>query len=266
MIIKKALTIAGSDSSGGAGVQADLKTFAALGVYGTSVITAVTAQNTVGVQGVYDLPSEFIALQLDSILADIGADAVKTGVLPNSQIIEVVCEKIKAYHLSKLVVDPVMISTSGHRFISAEAVRILIEKLIPFAYLVTPNLNEAEMIAEIKIETTRDMELAAQKIRDKGAANVVVKGGHLSGDAIDVLFDGRTFFYYGSERLQTKNTHGTGCTFSAAITAELAKGNDLQSAVKIAKDYITNAIRYSYDIGSGRGPVNHFQTFAKSVS
>jgi hydroxymethylpyrimidine/phosphomethylpyrimidine kinase len=155
-----------------------------------------------------------------------------------------------------------MISTSGYRFISNEAFRTLVEKLIPLAYLVTPNLNEAEMIAEIKIETTRDMELAAQKIKDKGATNVIVKGGHLSGDAIDVLFDGRAFIYYGSERLQTKNIHGTGCTFSAAITAELAKGNDLQSAVKIAKDYITNAIRYSYNIGSGRGPVNHFQTFA----
>ncbi|MBM3236802.1 bifunctional hydroxymethylpyrimidine kinase/phosphomethylpyrimidine kinase [Candidatus Poribacteria bacterium] len=257
-MIKKALTIAGSDSGGGAGIQADLKTFAAFGVYGTSVITSVTAQNTMGVRGVYDLPSEFVALQIDSILTDIGADAVKTGMLPNSQIIELVCEKIKVYHLSKLVVDPVMISTSGHRFISAEAVRILIEKLIPLAYIVTPNLSEAEMIAEIKIATTRDMELAAQKIKDKGATNVVVKGGHLSGDAIDVLFDGRAFFYYGSERVQTKNTHGTGCTFSAAITAELAKGNDLQAAVKIAKDYITNAIRYSYNIGSGHGPVNHF--------
>jgi hydroxymethylpyrimidine/phosphomethylpyrimidine kinase len=261
-MIKKALTIAGSDSGGGAGIQADLKTFAAFGVYGTSVITAVTAQNTVGVQGVYELPPEFVALQIDSVLTDIGTDAVKTGMLPNSQIIEVVCEKIKAYRLSKFVIDPVMISTSGYRFISNEAFRTLVEKLIPLAYLVTPNLSEAEVIAEIKIETTRDMELAAQKIKDKGATNVIVKGGHLSGDAIDVLFDGRAFIYYGSERLQTKNIHGTGCTFSAAITAELAKGNDLQSAVKIAKDYITNAIRYSYNIGSGRGPVNHFQTFA----
>ena len=258
-MIKKALTIAGSDSGGGAGIQADLKTFAALGVYGTSVITAVTAQNTVGVQGVFDLPSEFVALQIDSVLTDIGADAVKTGMLPNSQIIEVVCEKINAYRLSKFVIDPVMISTSGHHLISAKAFKILVDKLIPLAYLVTPNISEAEVIAEMKIENARDMELAAQKIRDKGATNVIVKGGHLSGDAIDVLFDGRAFIYYGSERLQTKNTHGTGCTFSAAITAELAKGNDLQSAVKIAKDYVTNAIRYSYDIGTGRGPVNHFQ-------
>ncbi|MFQ6040804.1 MAG: bifunctional hydroxymethylpyrimidine kinase/phosphomethylpyrimidine kinase [Candidatus Poribacteria bacterium] len=256
--MKKALTIAGSDSGGGAGIQADLKTFAALGVYGTSVITAVTAQNTVGVQGVYDLPAEFVALQIDSILTDIGADAVKTGMLHDSQIIEVVCEKIKAYNLSKVVIDPVMISTSGHHLIKAEAENILMEKLIPLAYLVTPNLREAGVIAEMEIETTRDMELAAQKIKDKGAANVIVKGGHLSGDAIDVLFDGKAFIYYGSERLQTGNTHGTGCAFSAAITAELAKGNDLQSAVKSAKDYITNAIRYSYNIGSGRGPVNHF--------
>ena len=255
---KKALTIAGSASGGGAGIQADLKTFAALGVYGTSVITAVTAQNTVGVQCVYDLPAEFVALQIDSILTDIGANAVKTGMLSNSQIIAVVCEKIKAYNLAKVVIDPVMISTSEHRLINAEAEGILIEKLIPLAYLVTPNLKEAEVIAGMEIETTRDMELAAQKIKDKGAANVIVKGGHLSGDAIDVLFDGKAFIYYGSERLPTRNTHGTGCAFSAAITAELAKGNDLQAAVKIAKDYITNAIRYSYNIGSGRGPVNHF--------
>jgi hydroxymethylpyrimidine/phosphomethylpyrimidine kinase len=257
-MIKKALTIAASDSGGGAGIQADLKTFAALSVYGTSVITAVTAQNTVGIQGVYNLPPEFVALQIDAVLTDIGSDAVKTGMLPNIQIIEVVCEKIKAYHLSKFVIDPVMISTSGHHLISAEAFRILIDKLMPLAYLVTPNIEEAEVITGVKIETTQDMELAAQKIKDKGVANVIVKGGHLSGDAIDVLFDGRAFIYYGSKRLQTKNTHGTGCTFAAAITAELAKGNDLQAAVKIAKDYITNAISSSYDIGNGRGAVNHF--------
>jgi hydroxymethylpyrimidine/phosphomethylpyrimidine kinase len=178
--------------------------------------------------------------------------------LSNSQIIAVVGAKIRAYNLSKVVIDPVMVATSGHSLINTEAKGILVEELIPLAYLVTPNLQEAEMIAEMKIETTRDMELAAQKIKDKGTANVVIKGGHLSGDAIDVLFDGQAFIYYGSERLQTRNTHGTGCTFSAAITAELAKGTDLQAAVKIAKDYITNAIRYSYSIGSGRGPVNHF--------
>jgi len=260
-MIKKALTIAGSDSGGGAGIQADLKTFAVLGVYGTSVITAVTAQNTLGVQGVHDIPPEFVALQIDSILTDIGADAVKTGMLPNPRIIQIVSEKVEEYHIEKLVVDPVMVSTSGHRLISLEAEQILMEQLIPLAYLVTPNLSETEAIAGIKIQTIRDMELAAQKIKGNNTVNVLVKGGHLSADAIDVLFDGQSFIYYESERLQTKNTHGTGCTFSAAITAELAKGNDLQSAVEIAKDYITNAIRDSHDIGRGRGPVNHFSKF-----
>ena len=279
-MIKKALTIAGSDSGGGAGIQADLKTFAAFGVYGTSVITAVTAQNTLGVQGVYDLPSEFVALQLDSVLSDIGADAVKTGMLSNAQIIEVVCDKVKEYGFSfsidlsrrktkrKLVIDPVMIATSGHRLISPEAERTLIERLIPLAYLVTPNLSEAAVIADVAaeisvtdspaIETLRDMESAARVIADMGADNVIIKGGHLRGDAVDVLFDGENFTYYSSERVQTQNTHGTGCTFSAAITAELAKGSDLNAAVQKAKDYITDALHYSYSVGAGRGSVNHF--------
>ena len=257
-MMKKTLTIAGSDSGGGAGIQADLKTFAAFGVYGTSVITAVTAQNTLGVQGIYELPPEFVALQIDSVLTDIGADAVKTGMLPNSEIIEAVCEKIKQYRVEKLVVDPVMIATSGHRLINPEAQTILIGKLIQLAYLVTPNLSEAEVISGVKIETIEDMEAAAQKIKHKGAANVLVKGGHLCGDAVDVLFDGEKFTHYRSERLKSRNTHGTGCTFSAAITAELAKGNELKSAVKAAKKYITDAIRYSYRIGKGSGPVNHF--------
>ncbi len=279
-MIKKALTIAGSDSGGGAGIQADLKTFAAFGVYGTSVITAVTAQNTLGVQGVYDLPSEFVALQLDSVLSDIGADAVKTGMLSNAQIIEVVCDKVKEYGFSfaidlgrrktkrKLVVDPVMISTSGHRLISPEAERTLIEQLIPLAYLVTPNLSEAAVIADMSaeisvtdspaIEILRDMESAARVITDMGADNVLIKGGHLRGDAVDVLFDGKNFTCYSSERVKTRNTHGTGCTFSAAITAELAKGSDLNAAVQKAKDYITDALRYSYSVGAGHGSVNHF--------
>jgi len=263
MSIKKALTIAGSDSGAGAGIQADLKTFAALGVYGTSAITAITAQNTVGVQGVHNLPAEFIALQIDSVLSDIGADAIKTGMLPNGQIIEVVCDKIQLYRFSKVVIDPVMIATSGHHLISDEAIRVLTDKLIPLAYVITPNINEAEVITGIKIQNTQDMELAARRIKAKGADNVVVKGGHLSGDAIDVLFAGGEFIYYGSERLQTKHIHGTGCTFSAAITAELAKGSDLRSAVTVAKNYITNAIRYSYNIGNGHGPVNHFPPLAK---
>jgi len=257
-MIKKALTIAGSDSGGGAGIQADLKTFAALGIYGTSVITSVTAQNTLGVYGIFDLPAESVALQIDSVLTDIGADAAKTGMLSNPKIIEVVCQKVEEYNLNRLVIDPVMVSTSGHRLITAESQDVLIKKLLPLAYLVTPNVDEAGVIAKFEVKTMQDMKRAAKKITILGVANVLVKGGHLSGDAVDVLFDGSEFTCYRSERLPIKNTHGTGCTFSAAITAFLAKGNDLTSAVKAAKDYTTNALRYAYSVGSGGTPLNHF--------
>jgi len=257
-MIKKALTIAGSDSGGGAGIQADLKTFAALGIYGTSVVTSVTAQNTLGVSGIFDQPAESVALQIDAVLTDIGADAAKTGMLSNFKIIEVVCQKVEEYKLNKLVVDPVMVSTSGRRLITAESQDVLIKKLLPLAYLVTPNVDEAKVIARFEVKTMQDMERAAKKITTLGITNVLVKGGHLSGDAVDVLFDGSEFTYYRSERLPITNTHGTGCTFSAAITAFLAKGNDLKSAVKAAKDYTTNALRYAYDVGGGGVPLNHF--------
>ena len=257
-MIKKALTIAGSDSGGGAGIQADLKTFAALGVYGVSVITAVTAQNTVGIAGIFDLPGEFVALQMDSVLTDIGADAAKTGMLSNPKIIEIVSRKVEEYELKRLVIDPVMISSSGHRLITAESQDVLIKRLLPLGYLVTPNLDEASVIANFDVKTVQDMEGAAEKIKTLGVANVLVKGGHLSGDAVDVLFDGSEFTCYRSERLPVPHTHGTGCTFSAAITAFLAQGRDLKSAVKAAKDYTTNALRYAYSVGNGRMPLNHF--------
>jgi len=257
-MIKKALTIAGSDSGGGAGIQADLKTFAALGVYGTSVITAVTAQNTLGVSGIFDLPDKFVALQMDSILTDIGADAVKTGMLSNPKIIEIVSQKVEEYGLKRLVIDPVMVSSSAHRLITAESQDVLIRRLLPLGHLVTPNLDEAGVIASFEVKTMKDMKRAAEKIRTLGVANVLVKGGHLSGDAVDILFDGSEFTCYKSERLSIPKTHGTGCTFSAAITAFLAKGIDLISAVKSAKDYTTNALRYAYRVGNGRVPLNHF--------
>ena len=257
-MINKALTIAGSDSGGGAGIQADLKTFSALGIHGASVITAVTAQNTLGVSGIFDLPAEFVALQIDAVLTDIGADAAKTGMLSNPKIIEIVSQKVEEYGLKRLVIDPVMVSSSAHRLITTESQEVLIKRLLPLGYLVTPNLDEAIVIARFEVKTVQDMERAAEKIKRLGVANVLVKGGHLIGDAVDILFDGREFSYYRSERLPIENTHGTGCTLSAAITAFLAKGNDLKSAVKAAKDYTTNALRYAYRVGNGSIPLNHF--------
>jgi len=256
--MKIALTIAGSDSSGGAGIQADLKTFSALGVYGMSVLTSITAQNTIGVQGVHDLPPDFVGLQIDSVMQDIGADAVKTGMLSNAQIIKIVSKKIKEYQVRNLVIDPVMITKGGDRLLREDAVKELKEDLIPLAIVVTPNFSEAEVLSGLRIKNIEDMKEAAREIYKLGAKNVLVKGGHLlSEEAIDLLYNGQTFSEFKAERIDTKNTHGTGCTLSSAIAAGLAQGKEVEEAVEIAKRYITLAIKNSLTIGHGHGPLNH---------
>jgi len=256
--MKTALTIAGSDSGGGAGIQADLKTFSALGVYGMSVLTSITAQNTLGVQGIHDLPPEFVGLQIDSVMQDIGADAVKIGMLSNIQIIKIVSKKIKEYKVKNLVIDPVMVAKGGDRLLKEDAVEALKQDLIPLAMIVTPNLIEAEVLSGLKIQNIIDIKEAAQKIHRLGPKNVLIKGGHLlSNEAIDLLYNGENFREFKAERINTKNTHGTGCTLSSAIAAGLAQGKKVEEAVNTAKKYITLAIKNSLDIGHGHGPLNH---------
>jgi hydroxymethylpyrimidine/phosphomethylpyrimidine kinase len=252
------LTIAGSDPSGGAGIQADLKTYAALGVYGMAAITALTAQNTTEVTGIHEIPADFVALQIDTVLADITPDAVKTGMLANAEIIRIVAAKAHQYSFRNLVVDPVMVAKSGDRLLRDDAVNALRSDLIPVARVLTPNLPEASDILGRPVRTVDDMRAAARDIHALGAASVVIKGGHLPGDTLtDILFDGTKFSEFNSERVPTKNTHGTGCTFASAIAAYLARGEALHEAVRKAKDYLTEAIRRAYDIGHGHGPVNH---------
>lgn len=256
--MKRALTIAGSDSGGGAGIQADLKTFAALGVYGMSALTAITAQNTVGVQGVFELPAEFVGLQIDSVVTDIGVDAVKTGMLANADIITVVAERVQKYPLPNVVVDPVMVAKSGDPLLREDARDALIRLLLPLATVVTPNLHEAQVLTRMEIASLDDMKEAARVIHSMGPRYVVVKGGHLQGDSVDVLFDGMDFVLLPAPRLQTRNTHGTGCTFASAIAAGLALGIDAVDAVRQAKEYITTALRYAPNVGHGHGPTHHF--------
>ncbi len=260
--MKKVLTIAGSDSGGGAGIQADLKAFAARGVYGMSALTAITAQNTVGVQGVFELPADFVAQQIDSVMEDIGADAWKTGMLSNAEIIQVVADRARHYQVERLVVDPVMVAKSGDPLLRPEAREALIEALLPLAYVITPNHHEAQVLTGLEIRTVEDMRRAAVAIHEMGARHVVVKGGHLpeASNAVDVLYDGQTFTELDAPRLETPNTHGTGCTFASAIAAELAKGHPVPEAVRIAKAYLTAALRAAVDlrIGHGHGPLNHF--------
>lgn len=257
-----ALTIAGSDSGGGAGIQADLKTFEARGVFGTSALTAITAQNTTGVLGVFELPPEFVARQIDAVLADIGADAVKTGMLSSARIVGTVADRLVHYGVTTLVVDPVMVAKSGDALLAAEARQALVEQLLPLALVVTPNLHEAGALVGREVRSRDDMFAAARAIHAMGARHVVVKGGHLeaSDQSIDILFDGREYREYGAHRIDTKNTHGTGCTFASAIAAELAKGADVPAAVGAAKVYLTGAIRAgaAASIGSGHGPVDHY--------
>lgn len=257
--MKKALTIAGSDSGGGAGIQADLKTFTAFGVYGMSAITAITAQNTVGVQGIFELPVDIIREQIRSIMSDMGTDAAKTGMLSSPGIVTTVAESIQEFGIPNIVVDPVMVAKSGDALLSEDARRVVKEKLLPLAAVITPNIFEAGVIVGTTIKTVDDMKSAAAELKKLGCQWVIIKGGHLTGgkEAIDVVYDGNDYHLLRSPYFQTQNTHGTGCTFSSAIAAGLAKGNDPLTAINTAKEYIAAAIQHSLTIGKGHGPTNH---------
>lgn len=255
--IPRALTIAGSDSGGGAGIQTDLKTFAAAHVYGMSAITALTAQNTVSVTGVHLVPPTFVAEQIDAVVIDIGVDAVKTGMLATSEIIAAVADRLRHHGLDKLVVDPVMISKSGVPLLDEDARQALIDELLPLALIATPNLHETEAILDDEVRSLEQMEAAARRLHEMGVSYPLVKGGHAEGvEAVDVFFDGEEFHYFRQPRIDTPNTHGTGCTLSAAICAALARGQSPLEAVAFGKQFITDAIRNSLDLGQGHGPTN----------
>jgi len=255
--VSVALTVAGSDSGGGAGIQADIKTFSALGVYGASVITAITAQNTVGVQGVLEVPTDMIRAQLDAVLSDLPVAAAKTGMLSSSEIIESVTSVFSRYGVDQLVVDPVMVAKSGDRLLQLDAVDAVRRLLLPIALIVTPNVPEAEVLAGMTIGDEHEREEAARRIHDMGPRWVIVKGGHLRGDAVDLVWDGQSMHRLSAPRIETTSTHGTGCTFSAAITALLVKGRPVLTAIEQAKEYLTGAIVHAEDLGHGYGPLNH---------
>ncbi|UFJ43084.1 bifunctional hydroxymethylpyrimidine kinase/phosphomethylpyrimidine kinase [Brevibacillus humidisoli] len=254
-----ALTVAGSDSGGGAGIQADLKTFHQFDVYGMSAITAVTAQNTRGVAGVYPLTAEAVVDQMQQVLQDIGTDAMKTGMLFDAEIIRAVAGLIREYQIAQVIVDPVMVAKGGAKLLQDDAVEAMKQELLPLASVVTPNLPEAECLTGMSIETRAEMEEAARRIHALGARHVIVKGGHLDSDElVDLLFDGTHFHALPHQRINTRHTHGTGCTFSAALTAELAKGTPIDTATEKAKRFIVEAIATAPRIGGGHGPTNHW--------
>ncbi|BCJ93119.1 hydroxymethylpyrimidine/phosphomethylpyrimidine kinase [Anaerocolumna cellulosilytica] len=259
--MKHVLTIAGSDCSGGAGIQADLKTFSALGTYGMSVITSVVAENTSRVISIHDLPPSVLSDQLDAVFEDIQVDAVKVGMLSDVTIMETVVHKLTFYKPPFIVIDPVMSAKGGQALMKSDALTALIDKIVPLAYILTPNIPEAETMTGLSITTVEDMKIAANRIYSMGSKYVLLKGGHLKGAALDLLYDGNSYTTYSSERILTKNTHGTGCTFSSAITACLAKGLPVEKAIDKAKEYITGAIRHALPIGKGHGPTNHFFSF-----
>lgn len=256
--MKKILTIAGSDSGGGAGIQADLKTITSLGGYGMSVITAITAQNSRGIRGIEPVSSELIKKQIACIFEDFGADAVKTGMLLNGDITGIVAEKLKKYKVKNLVVDPVMVAKSGDFLLYKKAVAALKKELIPLAFLITPNLYEASQLTGKRVKTISDMKEAAKEIHKAGAKNVLIKGGHLKDDATDILYDGKNFHEFSVKRINTPHTHGVGCTLSAAIATFLANGYDLYSSIEKGKNYLTEAIKCAVSLGKGINPVNHF--------
>ncbi len=262
--MKRILTIAGSDSGGGAGIQADIKTITLLGGYGMSVLTALTAQNTLGVEAIFPVSPDFVEKQLDAVLSDLGTDAAKTGMLDNTDVVDVVVKKVQQYNVRNLVVDPVMVAKSGHRLLRPEAEQALVNNLLPLALLVTPNLPEAEVISGEKIETVEQMEKAAQSIWKLGCKNVLIKGGHLPGDVlVDVFFDGKDVYQFESKRHETQNTHGTGCTYSAAIATLVAQGFNLLEAIAKAKKFIDLAIYFSLSLGKGKGPTNPYEVVAR---
>jgi hydroxymethylpyrimidine kinase/phosphomethylpyrimidine kinase len=258
---KKVLTIAGSDSGGGAGIQADIKTITLLGGYAATVITALTAQNTLGVQDIFPIPPEFVGEQMESVLSDLKPLFIKTGMLCNAEITRVVAERLKRYASGKnvtIIVDPVMYSRSGHALLEEKAHGVLVKELLPLATLVTPNLQETSELSGIEVDSVGTMHEAAEKIYELGPKNVLIKGGHLAHEAVDVLYDGKQFSEFFAPRIQTPHTHGTGCTFSAAIATFMAMGDDLPTAVTAAKEFISAAIETAIPIGAGSGPVNPY--------
>ena len=257
MKLSSVLTIAGSDPSGGAGIQADLKTIAALGGYGMSVITALTAQNTLGVEGVFPVPVDFIEKQFDVLARDLPIDAAKTGMLVSPAIVRAVAGRIREHRIERLLVDPVMISKNGTPLLDEEAREVLVAELLPLAFIVTPNIPEAESLVREGIASIGDMKRAAKMIHGLGPRNVLVKGGHMAGEAVDILYDGGQFHAFSSERIETRNTHGTGCTYGAAIATGVARGLAVREAVERAKRYMDTAIRFSLSMGGGQGPLNH---------
>jgi len=261
--MRTALTIAGSDSGAGAGIQADLKTFAAHGVYGTSAITAVTAQNSLGVTMVEALPADLVTAQIEAVVSDFGVHAAKTGMLANAAIVEAVAAAVRDLEIPLLVVDPVMIAKSGDRLLDDEALGAMKMELIGQAYLVTPNIPEAEALTGLTIRGGDDVRRAAEKILTMGPRAVLIKGGHLAGDAVDILWDGVSWSEFAAPRVDTRHTHGTGCTYSAAIVAHLALGCDLATALGKAKRFIHAAILSNPGLGSGSGPVNHWAEFSE---
>ena len=255
--MKTALSIAGSDTSGGAGIQADLKTMTMNGVFAMSAITALTAQNTTGVQGIFEVTPEFLGMQIDSVFMDIRPDAVKIGMVSSVNLISVIAEKLTAYHAENIVVDPVMVATSGAKLISEDAVSALKEKLLPLATVVTPNIPEAEVLADMKITSPEDMVTAAEIISKAYHCAVLCKGGHSMNDANDLLYDEKGAHWFRGKRIDNPNTHGTGCTLSSAIACNLAKGLDLPDAIRNSKEYLVGALKYNLNIGKGNGPLNH---------
>ncbi|HYE92226.1 MAG TPA: bifunctional hydroxymethylpyrimidine kinase/phosphomethylpyrimidine kinase [Terriglobales bacterium] len=258
MTVSKALTIAGSDSGGGAGIQADLKTFSAFKVFGMSVLAALTAQNSVGVHGVHEVPPAFVRAQLDAVLSDFGADAVKIGMLSSAAIAAAVAEGLQAHAHGPVVLDPVMIAKSGDALLRPEARQALIDRVLPLAEVVTPNLHEASALAGMSVKSEKDMEEAARRIHAMGPRTVLVKGGHLEDSATDILWDGTGFTRFEAERIESTATHGTGCTFSSAIAAGLARGRALDDAIRDGKAYVTAAIRGGFAAGRGVGVLKHF--------
>ena len=257
MKLKTALTIAGSDCSGGAGIQADLKAMTMNGVYAMSAITALTAQNTTGVNGVYEVTPEFLGQQIDAVFEDIRPDAVKIGMVSSSDLIRTIADRLKFYKAENIVVDTVMVATSGARLISEDAIDTLKEYLIPIATVVTPNIPEAEVLSEMEIRDEDAMMRAAEKIGHNFSCAVLLKGGHSINDANDLLYQNGEYRWFKGKRINNPNTHGTGCTLSSAIASNLAKGYDLETSVQRAKEYISGALAYMLDLGQGSGPMNH---------
>ena len=256
--MKTALSIAGSDSSGGAGIQADIKTMTMNGVYGMSAITALTAQNTMGVSGILEVTPDFLQAQIDAVFTDISPDAVKVGMIPSAELVEVIAQRLRAYGAGNLVVDPVMVATSGSILMKTEAVSALVRELFPLAALVTPNIPEAQVLSGMDIQSREDMEKAAKAIGDQAGCAVLLKGGHGLADADDLLYQNGRWHWFGGKRISNPNTHGTGCTLSSAIAANLAKGFSLERSVQRGKDYVSRALAAMLDLGKGSGPLNHF--------